>query len=185
MARSIAAGCCGNQSQGITWSYMLFCPPPLEFVARSFEANTPLFAQALDGVTDEEMRRAPSDHNSSMLWLAGHLVRGRGRTLIALGLSADPWDLFGRGTHINASAKYPTRQEILHQWAEYSGQLHHALRGLSDADIKKKAAPSPPNPPSLDGSVGGIVAFLAFHESYHMGQLGYVRKWLGHSALAG
>jgi hypothetical protein len=29
------------------------------------------------------------------------------------------------------------------------------------------------------------VAFLAFHEAYHMGQLGYVRKWLGHSALAG
>lgn len=162
---------------------MLFCPPPLEFIAKLFEGNTPFFAQALDGITDEEMRRAPSDHNSSMLWLAGHLVRGRGRTLITLGLSADPWDLFGRGTHLDPNAKYPTKQQILQRWAEYSGQLHHALRGLKDGDIKKPA--QVPNPPSLDGTVGGQVAFLAFHEAYHMGQLGYIRKWLGHSALAG
>jgi hypothetical protein len=162
---------------------MLFCPPPLEFIAKSFEANTPVFPQALDGVSEEELRRAPSDHNSSMLWLAGHLVRGRGRALIALGLSADPWDMFGRGTHLDPSVHYPTKQEILHRWAEYSGQLHHALRGLKDGDIKKQA--QMPNPPSLDGTVGGQVAFLAFHEAYHIGQLGYVRKWLGHSALAG
>ena len=142
-----------------------------------------MFAQALDGISDEEMRCAPSGHNSSMLWLAGHLVRGRGRTLITLGMNADSWDLFGRGTHLDANAKYPTKQEILQRWAEYSGQLHHVLRELKDSDIKKQALA--PNPPSLDGTVGGQVAFLAFHEAYHMGQLGYLRKWLGHSALAG
>ena len=162
---------------------MLVCPPPLAFIAKSFESNTPMLGRALEGISDEEMRRAPSDHNSSMLWLAGHLLRGRGRTLITLGLSADPWNLFGRGTHLDPNAKYPTKQEILERWAEYSGQLQQALQGLTDSDLKKQALA--PNPPSLDGTVGGQVAFLAFHESYHMGQLGYVRKWLGLSALAG
>lgn len=162
---------------------MMFCPPSLEFILKSFEANTPLFAQALDDVSEEEMRRSPSDHNSSMLWLAGHLLRGRGRTLILLGKNGDSWDLFGRGTKLDPNAKYPTKQEILHHWAEYAGRLHHALREVKEGDIKKQA--TAPNPPSFDGTIGGQVAFLAFHEAYHMGQLGYVRKWLGHSALTG
>jgi uncharacterized damage-inducible protein DinB len=30
-----------------------------------------------------------------------------------------------------------------------------------------------------------LLAFFAFHEAYHLGQVGYIRKQLGHSSLAG
>ena len=30
-----------------------------------------------------------------------------------------------------------------------------------------------------------MIAFSAFHESYHVGQMGYLRKMLGHSGVAG
>ena len=33
--------------------------------------------------------------------------------------------------------------------------------------------------PGMENSVRGTVTFLAFHESYHLGQLGYLRKFHG------
>jgi uncharacterized damage-inducible protein DinB len=30
-----------------------------------------------------------------------------------------------------------------------------------------------------------LLAFFAFHEAYHLGQVGYIRRHLGHSSLAG
>jgi len=38
---------------------------------------------------------------------------------------------------------------------------------------------------SFGGRAGGTVALLTFHESYHMGQLAYLRKWLGLGQLVG
>ncbi|MBV8207986.1 MAG: hypothetical protein JO041_14455 [Acidobacteria bacterium] len=99
------------------------------------------------------MRRAPSS--------AGVIV-GR-----AYGAQS-PYRALLRGT----SPRLEFRNSLLQRWADYSGQLHPALR-----------APGPPNPPSLDGSIGGVADFLAFHEAYHMGQLMYVR--LGYPALGG
>jgi hypothetical protein len=40
-------------------------------------------------------------------------------------------------------------------------------------------------PPTADGKLSGVVHFLAFHETYHVGQAAYVRSWLGHSGIMG
>jgi uncharacterized damage-inducible protein DinB len=45
------------------------------------------------------------------------------------------------------------------------------------------AAPSPS--PSFDGTVGGMVSFLAMHETYHVGQAVYLRRLLGHGRVVG
>jgi hypothetical protein len=51
------------------------------------------------------------------------------------------------------------------------------------ADVLAKAAPNAGF--SFDGKIGGLIAFLAFHETYHVGQLSYLRKWLGYGQLVG
>jgi uncharacterized damage-inducible protein DinB len=30
-----------------------------------------------------------------------------------------------------------------------------------------------------------LIAFCGFHEAYHVGQIGFIRKQLGHSSIAG
>jgi len=47
------------------------------------------------------------------------------------------------------------------------------------------SAPPPGKLPSFDGKISGSVAFLAFHETYHVGQAAYLRTWLGHEGVAG
>ena len=51
------------------------------------------------------------------------------------------------------------------------------------SDMLAKAAPT--GPPSFDGKVSGTVAFFAFHDAYHTGQVSYLRKWLGHGQTVG
>jgi len=47
------------------------------------------------------------------------------------------------------------------------------------------AAAATNGPPSADGKVSGIVNFLAYHETYHVGQASYLRGWLGHPGVMG
>ena len=44
-----------------------------------------------------------------------------------------------------------------------------------------------PPGPTIAGAetVSDLITFLAFHESYHIGQMAYVRKAIGHSGIAG
>lgn len=46
-------------------------------VAVTFAFNEPFVAQALEGLTEEELWRAPTSHNNPMLWVAGHIVQTR------------------------------------------------------------------------------------------------------------
>ncbi len=42
-----------------------------------------------------------------------------------------------------------------------------------------------PGPPSADGKLSGTVNFMALHETYHVGQVAYVRSFLGHAGVMG
>jgi hypothetical protein len=52
-------------------------------------------------------------------------------------------------------------------------------------DVPAEVLAKPHDKPTFDGKVGGFIAFLAFHEAYHAGQVSYLRKWLGHGQLTG
>jgi hypothetical protein len=36
-----------------------------------------------------------------------------------------------------------------------------------------------------DKTKRGAIVFLNYHETYHIGQMAYLRKWLGYSQLVG
>ena len=83
-------------------------------IAMTFLLNDDLALRALEGLTQEELWRAPTDRNNAMLWVAGHLVQTRA---IVLGLLGEPvdtgWgDLFERGATVSEAKRYPERGEI-------------------------------------------------------------------------
>jgi uncharacterized damage-inducible protein DinB len=53
---------------------------------------------------------------------------------------------------------------------------------LTDADLAAKA---PFQFPVDDDTILGVIAFMAMHESYHIGQLSAIRRQLGLPGLAG
>ena len=114
----------------------------------------------------------------------GHMVWARSRALKLLGTSwTAPWlQQFERGAKPTDAVKYPQADEIVLAWEELSTIFPLALEA---ARSEAMAAPAPEPSPSFDGTIGGMVSFLAMHETYHVGQVVYVRRLLGHERVVG
>jgi len=80
----------------------------------TFLFNDNLALRALEGLTQEELWRAPTDRNNGLLWVAGHLVQTRAMILRLLGEPVETgWgDLFERGAKVSDARNYPERDEV-------------------------------------------------------------------------
>ena len=147
-------------------------------IAHQFRDTTRLYARSLSGVGDEALLTRPGPRSNPLLWVAGHLVQQRTRLLGALGPPRQiPWDdLFGTGSIIGDLRVYPSVGELDAVWGSATQEL---LRRLEAASTAALAAPSPTWLRSQDGTLLGALSFAALHEAYHVGQMGFLRKWLG------
>jgi hypothetical protein len=148
-----------------------------------FKISTEVINRAIADVKPDDWFRKPGDDSNHLMWLLGHLVVHRGHVLKTLG---QPWDsswksLFARGSEHVGDTEYPSIEEMMDSWSKTSEQLRAALRESSDVLER----PAPEGPPSFDKKVSGTVAFYAFHDAYHAGQLSFLRKWLGYGQTVG
>jgi uncharacterized damage-inducible protein DinB len=149
-----------------------------------FRANTDIISKAIVDVGPEDWFRKPGDDSNHLMWLLGHVVVHRGYVLKHLGLEWESsWlPLFARGSQQADDREYPTVDKMREAWSQISEQLKTALRGVSPEVLAK---PAPEGPPSFDKKISGTVAFFAFHDTYHTGQISFLRKWLGYGQTIG
>jgi hypothetical protein len=91
-------------------------------------------------------------------------------------------ETFGRGAERQDPSTYPTREKIGEVAREINARLFAKLAEAGDDVLARE--PKGPRPPSAT-TVGDQLAFLALHDSYHVGQLAYVRKALGLPGVVG
>ena len=149
-----------------------------------FKMNTTMFERATQGVPAEQWLERPGDDSNPLAWIVGHVVVHRAKVARLLGLEwSAPWEkFFERGAPLVASEQYPDAAELQRSFQQLSQKVESALPAASEDLLNK---PVPKESPSLDGTVGGTIALLCLHETYHMGQLGYLRKWLGRGRAVG
>jgi uncharacterized damage-inducible protein DinB len=152
-------------------------------IALIFAFNDPFVLQAFEGLTHEELWRPLTTSNNPLLWVAGHIVQTRAMVLQLLGKQAETgWgSLFDRGTKIGDSKEYPSGTEVLRVMSEISPQLHAALAAIQDEQLNRPASLPIPGLRTLSDEL----AFFALHDTYHVGQLAYIRKGLGYPGMAG
>jgi uncharacterized damage-inducible protein DinB len=143
-----------------------------------------LVKKATQDIHPNEWFLKPGDASNHLLWVMGHLTGSRGAVLKVLGSDwVTPWgSLFARGATPVPPDQYPSVEEVRIAWSDVSARLSSAL-AEAPAEVLAKSAPEGKR--SLDGKVGGVVAFLAYHETYHVGQVCYLRKWLGYGQTVG
>jgi uncharacterized damage-inducible protein DinB len=153
-------------------------------ISGMFRTNTDIINKAIADVRPEDWFRAPGDDSNHLMWLLGHVVVHRGHVLKTLGADwSSSWTaLFTRGSQRVDEAEYPTVDEMRAAWDEISQQLKAVLREPPEETLNKPAAEGPP---SFDKKVSGHVAFMAFHDTYHTGQVSFLRKWLGYGQTIG
>lgn len=147
--------------------------------------NTFLVHKALDALTEEEIWRRPSDHTNSIGWMLGHMVWSRlglTRMLGGENVQVPGGKIFDRGVQLGDRSAYPATQEIVAAYKAVNDQLKTRMETIADAELSAKA---PRDFPIPDKSLRGAVAFMTFHDSYHVGQMALVVKWLGKAGLVG
>jgi uncharacterized damage-inducible protein DinB len=161
-------------------------PNEIASAALAFRQNSDLLTKSHAGLTDEEWLRRPGESSNHLLWITGHLIAVRGNLLRILGQHpawSRPWlPLFARGAKLVDPSQYPSPEEIRLAWLDVSAALAAAFEQASPEAL---SAPPPDKLPSFDGTISGAISFLAYHETYHIGQAAYLRRWLGHDGVTG
>jgi uncharacterized damage-inducible protein DinB len=153
---------------------------PLSDVLR---LNTTLFRNCLKDVTEEQAARRPSSSTNSIAFVAAHVTDSRFDLLKLLGAEQpNSLAVFLEGARgLDEIKTLPPLAEIERAWSTASRALRDRLGGLSSAEIEATiACPFPlPNPTPL-----GVTTFYAQHDSYHIGQLALLRKFVGLPAMS-
>jgi uncharacterized damage-inducible protein DinB len=144
---------------------------------RILKLNTRLFLNCLDGVEDTMARERPNAETNSIGFVTCHVLHARYYLASIVGLEPlNPFkELFDSAHDIN-DLEVPPLSELRSAWSAVSAQLVERLPGLSEVELGREADQEFPVD---DGTVLGALAFLVQHESFHIGQLALLRKYVG------
>jgi len=159
-------------------------PAVIAAAAQNYRFNSDFLTKMVSDIPPEEWQRHPDGKCNHIAWIVGHVIWTRKALLGRLGTEwSQPWlDLFARGAKCEDGGAYPSPDAMMDAWREVSGLLAGALESISEEFLSQPVTNGPPSP---DGKISGVVSFLATHETYHVGQISYVRGWLGHKGLMG
>ncbi|MFQ5741237.1 MAG: DinB family protein, partial [Acidobacteriota bacterium] len=147
-----------------------------------FENTGRLFHRALESLTQEDCLKRPREANP-MIWLAGHLTLSRCGLASFLGARCPrPWKpLFGRYSQLVEAGRYPHIGEVAAAFDQATARARKRFGELGPQDLTA-AVPADRFPTDVQSLEDGI-DFLLWHEAYHIGQMAYLRKWLGYEGL--
>jgi uncharacterized damage-inducible protein DinB len=143
--------------------------------------NTRLFRNCVDSLTDDAAARRPSATTNCAAFIAAHLVDSRFFLLRVLGAERpNPLAPYLDGARsIEDLKRYPSLAEVLAAWTTAAHALRERLDDLTTAELD-----GPTAAPFVDGeTMLAALTFLVQHDSYHIGQLAYLRKYAGLPAM--
>ncbi len=150
-----------------------------QVLAFQFQIGSFVLARNLAGVGHEESLLAPQPGGNTMNWIVGHVVRTRNQAIGLLGgtplFDDAEFKQYGAGGFDPGHAV--RLEELRQRFDELSPALAAALETATSKQLSQKAPFSPTANPNE--TVGTLLAGIAFHEAYHLGQTGLSRRLLG------
>ena len=139
--------------------------------------------QNIRGLTHEESVRAPGDGGNCANWVLGHMLAIRFHALRMLDLEMpmveDRLADYVRGTDPEADGGKTDWLDFRELKQAYKASQKAITAKLREMDEEAWNRPLP-EPTHLTGeTVGSAMAFFAFHDAYHAGQLGMLRRSAG------
>lgn len=148
--------------------------------------NNYAFHKNTDGVSHEESLAQPHPGGNCLNWVVGHLATSRDLIHGALGLAP----ALGEGEHpvyarssapLSDASQAESLERLTAAFAKDQDDTLAAVRALNPEQL---AAPAPFSPAkNPEETVATLLASLVFHESYHVGQTGVLRRIAGHAGV--
>ena len=144
--------------------------------------NTWLFRNAMENVDSTKAAFRINKETNPFDRIAGHVTVTRAGIANALGIETPDlgWGDFsaakGLGAQFAPELECPALADIAVKFNHVTEALMSGLPKVSDETL---AAPSPFPIPGDNPTVGDLLSFLTMHETYHIGQLGLLKKSMG------
>lgn len=159
-------------------------------LSQQFALHNRLFNNVLENIKDAQGSERLSEQVNHLQWIAGHLVNSRYNYTSMLGLElsfpykekyTDHTAPPPNNRALDKSIDYPSLSEIQKYWNELGNKFAEGVANLSEEQL---SSPLPFRVPIGGNTMLDLFAFLATHESYHIGQMSIIRKYLGLSAMS-
>ena len=147
------------------------------------ELNTDLLLNCLDGLSDHEALQRLSGGGNTIAFLAAHLTDSRHFLAQRLGHPlANPLSRYlAQASSIEDIVEWPSLAEQREWWRGVSRHLCDVVSARTVEDLRRANVH---RFPMNDSTELGLIAFLTQHDSYHIGQIGFLRRQLGKAAMA-
>jgi uncharacterized damage-inducible protein DinB len=134
------------------------------------------------GVSHEESLISPQPAGNCLNWTLGHLTRIRNQTLGLFGqepmFSTEEFDSYDDNGQVPFTSETAIPfEELKRRFQAIQEPLVNGLNEMSP-DVLDKPAPFSPTANPQE-TIGSLIALLAFHEAYHVGQTGLLRRIVG------
>lgn len=154
---------------------------------KQFDLLDRWFKNSLADLTDEETNQRIHPKMNHIKYIAGHLFHTNYAFAQFAGITVEhQWDdLFaGQGkTKALDNYPYPDIQEIITAWNQLFPKVREGLAQLPD-EVLNKEIPSPIARSGIfDSTIRDLWTFLNYHQAYHIGQIGILRKALGKETM--
>lgn len=157
--------------------------PELVPLVHLFAHGDRALAALVGDFTDQDWRvKDAAGHDSR--WILGHLASVRMRIVGMLGGEAPTADwtaAFGRGS---SAQDMPEQLDPAVLLEAFHGAQRLAAGLWERVDAERLAQPLGRTLPDGSDTIGGALRFLLWHEAYHLGQLGFMRRLVGKAGLA-
>lgn len=142
----------------------------------------------VDGLTEEESLIQPQLGGNCLNWVVGHLLYVYDQVLPTLGqapvLGKDTLKRYARGTsQLQNSAEAMDMQKLMSAWDEAANRVDAGLETLTAEALDRPAPFSPNNDPHE--TVRTLLSKVFFHQAYHAGQCGLLRRIAGKAGAIG
>ena len=141
-----------------------------------------ILATGIGDLTDQEAKaRSRGGAGPSIAWTIGHLCHYKVRVLELLGQPREnAFTAQFEQTPASDGSDYPPLADLAASYAALNGDVCAALASAVD----RLDAPLPGAGPHDEKRILDTVLFLTWHEAYHIGAIGAIRREQGRKAIA-
>jgi uncharacterized damage-inducible protein DinB len=157
-------------------------PKEVDILKRQHQGVNRTVQVNLAGITHEESLIQPKPGGNCINWVLGHLLSIYNQALPLMGqkpvLDEPTIQRYARGSDAITNPGDARRfEELLAAWDETGRRVEAGLAGLTAEFLDQ---PPPPATPSEPGQkIRDVLGVLLFHQGYHAGQTGVLRRLVG------
>lgn len=132
-----------------------------------------------EGITHQDSLVNPQSRGHSFNWVLGHMVRTRNEIMGLIGksplYSKSKFDVYSpKGFEPEKAVNVV---ELHNSFNALQGELKDGIQAMSEEALRQPASLTPGK--DSDDTIGSVLGTVLWHEAYHAGQLGIIRRVVG------